>query len=68
VCKAPALRLDKLSPEELDEWNAAIEEYFEWQAMAEEAQRSGTHPAAVYAIGKTLQFRITRASPSTRSA
>jgi hypothetical protein len=45
--------LDKLSPEAIDEWNEAIEEYREWQAMAEEALRSGAHPAIAYAIGKT---------------
>jgi len=45
--------LDKLSPEAIDEWNEAIEEYFEWQAMAEEALRSGAQPAIAYAIGKT---------------
>jgi hypothetical protein len=44
---------DKLSPEAIAEWNAAVEEYFEWQDMAEEALRSGAHPAIGYAIGKT---------------
>ena len=43
----------KLSPEAIDEWNEAIEEYFEWQAMAKEALRSGAHPAIAYAIGRT---------------
>jgi len=42
-----------LSAEAIDEWNAAVEEYFEWQAMAEEALRSGAHPAIAYAIGRT---------------
>jgi hypothetical protein len=43
----------KLSAEAIDAWNAAVEEYFEWQAMAEEALRSGAHPAIAYAIGRT---------------
>lgn len=43
----------KLSPEAIDEWNEAVEEYFEWQAMAKEALRSGAHPAIAYAIEKT---------------
>lgn len=42
-----------LSAEAIDEWNAAVEEYFEWQEMAEEALRSGAHPAIAYAIGRT---------------
>ncbi len=42
-----------LSAEAIDEWNEAVEEYFEWQAMAEEALRSGAHPAIAYAIGRT---------------
>lgn len=41
------------SAEAIYEWNAAVEEYFEWQAMAGEALRSGAHPAIAYAIGRT---------------
>ncbi len=42
-----------LSAEEIEEWNAAVEEYFAWQAMAEEALHSGAHPAIAHAIGRT---------------
>ncbi len=42
-----------LPAEAMDEWNAAVEEYHAWQAMAEEALRSGAHPAIAYAIGRT---------------
>jgi hypothetical protein len=44
---------DLLPAEEIEEWNAAVEEYHAWQAMAEEALRSGAHPAIAYAIGRT---------------
>lgn len=41
----------------IEEWNAAVVEYFEWQRMGEDALKAGAHPAIAYAISKTGKLR-----------
>jgi hypothetical protein len=47
------LNIHLLSTEDLDEWNAATQEYFEWQKLAADALKAGTPPEIAYAIGRT---------------
>jgi hypothetical protein len=42
-----------LTGPDLDEWNSAIDEYYAWQTLAEQAAAAGEHPAVVYALGRT---------------
>jgi hypothetical protein len=42
-----------LSPADLDEWNAAVDEYFRWKKRADDAEAEHEHPAVVYAMRRT---------------